>query len=125
MTKDDALLTVKTLRMEYICDIQDCFKEGGYDAEHKLCKECDGNREALTLAAEAMEKADKYRWHDLRKNPKDLPNKFEDVLIAFKNNPIVDVAMYGNGGIWATTSSTYRTGFVVAWKHIEPFKEQK
>ena len=29
--------------------------------------------EALFMAIKALEKADKYRWHDLRKNPDDLP----------------------------------------------------
>ena len=28
---------------------------------------------AFEEAIEALEKADKYRWHDLRKNPDDLP----------------------------------------------------
>ena len=32
---------------------------------------------AWHMAIEALEKADKYRWHDLRKNPDDLPEADE------------------------------------------------
>ena len=32
-----------------------------------------GSVEAWNMAIKALEKADKYRWHDLRKNPDDLP----------------------------------------------------
>ena len=33
--------------------------------------------DACILAVEALKKADKYRWHDLRKNPDDLPEADE------------------------------------------------
>ena len=32
---------------------------------------------AFETAIEALEKADKYKWHDLRKNPDDLPEADE------------------------------------------------
>ena len=31
--------------------------------------------EAIDMAISALEAADKYRWHDLRKDPKDLPTE--------------------------------------------------
>ena len=38
----------------------------------------------LEMAIEALEKADKYAWHDLRKDPTDLPPCEHEVEIAYK-----------------------------------------
>lgn len=44
------------------------------DAESKVGK-------ALIVAREALEKADEYKWHDLRKNPEDLPRSNGKYLV--------------------------------------------
>lgn len=41
-----------------------------------LSKEVDGDEyKALKMAIEELEKADKYRWHNIKDNPEDFPNK--------------------------------------------------
>ena len=82
--------------------------------------------EAIEMAVDALEKADKYRWHDLRKNPDDLPEdngygESEYVLI-MTGTPewnSWEQAYYHHGKrLW----STYEQD-VFAWRYIEPFEE--
>lgn len=40
-------------------------------------------REALDMSMELLEKADKHRWHDLRKDPKDLPEERDSIFAKF------------------------------------------
>ena len=87
-----------------------------------------GSLEALHMAIKALEKADKYRWHDLRKNPDDLPEGFEGsyeseyvlVMIGTPEWNSWEQAYYHHGKrLW----STYEQN-VFAWRYIEPFKEE-
>ena len=77
----------------------------------------------------ALEKADKYRWHDLRKNPDDLPEAIcggdeSEYVLAMIGTPewnSWEQAYYHHGKkMW----STYEQN-VFAWRYIEPFKEEK
>ena len=76
----------------------------------------------------ALEKADKYRWHDLRKNPDDLPEadeygKSEYVLVRLGTPEwySCEWAYYNhNAKVW----SLYEQN-VFAWRYIEPFKEEE
>ena len=82
--------------------------------------------EAIEMAVDALEKADKYRWHDLRKNPDDLPEdngygKSEYVLVMIGTPEwySCEWAYYShNAKMW----STYEQN-VFAWRYIEPFEE--
>ena len=84
--------------------------------------------EAWDMAIEALEKADKYRWHDLRKNPDDLPedNGYgeSEYVLAMIGTPEWngwEQAYYHHGKrLW----STYEQN-VFAWRYIEPFEESK
>lgn len=80
-----------------------------YDAYSSLCETCFEN--------EHFEE-DKYRWHDLRKDPNDLPKKFNQILAITSNgNCIVNRPLFSNVGlVWVLTG-------YVAWKYIEPFDE--
>ena len=78
------------------------------------------------IVSKALEKADKYRWHDLRKNPDDLPEGFEgsyesDYVLVMIGTPewnSWEQAYYHHGKrLW----STYEQN-VFAWRYIEPFK---
>lgn len=76
----------------------------------------------------ALEKADKYRWHDLRKNPDDLP---EDNGYGESDYVLVLAGCFEwNHCEWACYShsakkwSTYEQN-VFAWRYIEPFKEEE
>ena len=83
--------------------------------------------EAIEMAVEALEKADKYRWHDLRKNPDDLPEdngygKSECVLVMIGTPEWYswEQAYYKHDKrMWSTYDQN-----VFAWRYIEPFKEE-
>ena len=81
------------------------------------------------IVIKALEKADKYRWHDLRKNPDDLPeaicNGYEsDYVLVMIGTPEwnhCEFVYYNhNSRVW----STYEQN-VFAWRYIEPFKERE
>ena len=84
--------------------------------------------EANEMAVEALEKADKYRWHDLSKNPDDLPeadgNSESDYVLVMIGTPewnSWEQAYYHHGKrLW----STYEQN-VFAWRYIEPFEEEE
>ena len=84
--------------------------------------------EAIEMAVDALEKADKYRWHDLRKNPDDFPeavgggyeSDYVLVMIGVPEWNSWEQAYYKHGKrLW----STYEQN-VFAWRYIEPFKEE-
>lgn len=50
---------------------------------------------AVKMAIEALEKADKYRWHDLRKNPEDLPKHNNKVLVYYRKRNSEKKMQYG------------------------------
>ena len=84
--------------------------------------------EAIEMAVEALEKADKYRWHDLGKNPDDLPeadgNSESDYVLVMIGTPewnSWEQAYYHHGKrLWSTYDQN-----VFAWRYIEPFKEEE
>ena len=79
------------------------------------------------IVIDALEKADKYRWHDLRKNPDDLPEdngygKSEYVLVMIGTPEwySCEWAYYSyNAKMWSTYDQN-----VFAWRYVEPFKEE-
>ena len=84
--------------------------------------------DACILAVEALEKANKYRWHDLRKNPDDLPEADEygrsEFVFVMTGTPewySCEWAYYHHDKkLW----SIYEQD-VFAWRYIEPFKENE
>ena len=73
------------------------------------------------------EKSDKYRWHDLRKDPKDLPDKdgiYMVCIIFHAEEKAVGAAFYGimygykSGGDMLMPND----GKVIAWREIERFE---
>ena len=84
---------------------------------------------AWHMAIKALEKADKYRWHDLRKNPDDLPEAIGDgyesdyvlVMIGTPEWNSWEQAYYHHDKkLW----STYEQN-VFAWRYVEPFEEEE
>ena len=82
----------------------------------------------INKAEEALEKAEKYKWHDLRKNPDDLPDAWEYVLICtYKNEEYVaqvDTVLH----TWVLRDDEFDycevgSSMVKAWREIDPFKE--
>lgn len=83
---------------------------------------------AIETLIEAAEKQFKYRWHDLQKDPDDLPTKDEPVIVFCWND-------HGTGQY--TYKITRKNDLIlyrwkypypfrlkaIAWKYIEPFEE--
>ena len=85
-------------------------------------------REFNKTVTAALERADKYRWHDLRKNPDDLPeaigggyeSEYVLVMIGTPEWNSWEQAYYHHGKrLWTTYEQN-----VFAWRYIEPFKEE-
>ena len=82
------------------------------------------------IVSKALKRADKYRWHDLRKNPDDLPEADEygcsEYVLVMTGTPEWDNhewAYYNhNTRMWSTP---FCEQSVFAWRYIEPFKENK
>ena len=104
-----------------------------YDAEVDYYVYDDTSRvdEILQLnkvVSNALEKADKYRWHDLRKNPDDLPkadgNSESEYVLVMIGTPewnSWEQAYYKyDDMMWSTYDQN-----VFAWRYIEPFKEEE
>lgn len=96
------------------CDTRECGK--------KLCM-------AVDAAIKVLEKADKYRWHDLSKNPDDLPEAIgsgyesEYVLVMIGTpewNSWEQAYYHHDKKLW----STYEQN-VFAWRYIEPFEGEE
>ena len=84
---------------------------------------------AWHMGIKALEKADKYRWHDLRKNPDDLPEAIDGgdeseyvlVMIGTPEWNSWEQAYYHHGKrLWSTYDQN-----VFAWRYIEPFEEEE
>lgn len=83
----------------------------------------DGNEEAMYYATYLYEKAEKYRWHDLRKNPDDLPEIGRLVTCFCAGNQYQAMTIDKNKH-WNTCIALFMTSFVIAWREIEPFEEE-
>lgn len=91
---------------------------------------------AIEEAIEVLEKADKYRWHDLRENPNDLPEIDHAYGHTFSDDVLVITEEYENPVV-AYINLTLKVWFnpideeyleqdfgrPIAWKYIEPFKK--
>lgn len=87
----------------------------------------------LATLRELIEKQEKYKWHDLRKNPEDLPEVGKAITYLFE----VDYGCMVRR-IYNSTTATYdgkyhfakrkcngNTYTYIAWKYIEPFEEDE
>lgn len=92
--------------------------------------DCALNHEQLAKWLEELkelkEYKEKYRWHDLRKNPDDLPEEGKDVFVSVRGGCINRT--WHIGGNWrnATSKSSrcYSGKSVLAWKEIEEFESE-
>ena len=86
---------------------------------------------AIEEAIEVLKKAEKYRWHDLRDNPDDLPRQYGktrfsvDVLIATETDKCFSAIGYIDlvNRVWRSGTYGYERSGVIAWKYIEPFEK--
>ena len=79
------------------------------------------------IVIKALEKADKYKWHDLRKNPDDLPEADEygcsEYVLIMIGTPEWDNHewAYYNHNTRGWSTPFYEQN-VFAWRYIEPFE---
>lgn len=66
-----------------------------------------------------VEKTEKYKWHDLRKNPEDLP---ENTGVYLVKRP-TDRCTYCEYTVFVYNTKLWIEQSVVAWREIEPFEE--
>lgn len=70
------------------------------------------------------ERQDKYRWHDLRKNPEDLPKVEKQYLVAWQDGTY-DFLWFayvdGYGYDWQVAYFP-DVSSIIGWKEIEPFE---
>lgn len=76
--------------------------------------------EQIDMAIDALEKQDKYRWHDINEK---MPEECKDILLAVKSNSgvIVYIPTYTKGER-LNWKNQYQ---VIAWKEIEPYEVGK
>ena len=125
MTNKEAIMLLNpSTRILALAEIE-CYN--GFRGKEAYIK---AKEDACILAVEALEKADKYKWHDLRKNPDDLPEAIgggyesEYVLVMIGTpewNHCEFVYYDHNRKVWP---SLYEQN-IFAWRYIEPFKEEK
>lgn len=73
------------------------------------------------------EQINKYKWHDLQKNPDDLPEKFKDVYVCVLNRGKKTYnRTWLDGYAWRNATSKrathYQKGSVIAWREIDQFE---
>lgn len=76
---------------------------------------------AVKMAVEALDKREKYRWHDLRKDPQDYPTKGGYLLLRILIKTL-GRETYGVVECWADCEKEKDID-VLAWRYIEPFEE--
>ena len=128
MTNEEAIEMFKAIIMAEIDRLPHHYDaEVGEDVYDDI-KRVDELLQLNKIVSKALEKADKYRWHDLRKNPDDLPeadeygcSEYVLVMIGTPEWNSWEQAYYHHGKrLW----STYEQN-VFAWRYIEPFKEEE
>lgn len=102
----------------------------------RTCKSCDHYVVCCCVLDEAI--CDHYaeKWHDIRKNPNDLPEIDKRIIFIIKYPENESNYMTGNlyaaydGSMWFAsddhegyiTPGAYKTEEVIAWKYIDKFK---
>ena len=129
MTNEEAIKMFKAIIMAEIDRLPHHYDEevgeDVYDSTSKVNELLQLNK----IVSKALKKADKYKWHDLRKNPDDLPEAIgdgyeSDYVFVMTGTPewySCEWAYYHHGKrLW----SIYEQN-VFAWRYIEPFEENK
>lgn len=112
MTCKDAIKTIKTAIAEV---------EWNYPMDYAV---------AFEKAIDALKNEDRFRWHDLRKDPNDLPTDNMTVLVCIVHDYCDDDGWFSYDFGWFIESwfTNYHCrgieskGYkVIAWREIEPF----
>lgn len=99
--------------------------------EGRKCMESAEEHEQLADWLEELKELrkhkEKYRWHDLRKNPDDLPEDSKDVLVTVKGGCVNRTWHDSCGWRNATAKKAryYSNDRVIAWKEIKEFENEE
>ena len=128
MTNEEAIKIFKSIIIAEIDRLPYYYDEEVDDDVQYNIERIDEILERNKIVIKALEKADKYRWHDLRKNPDDLPeaigggyeSEYVLVMIGTPEWNSWEQAYYKHDKrMWSTYDQN-----VFAWRYIEPFKEE-
>ena len=128
MTNEEAIKIFKSIIIAEIDSLPYHYDEEVDDDVYDNIERIDEILELNKIVIKALEKADKYRWHDLRKNPDDLPeaigggyeSEYVLVMIGTPEWNSWEQAYYKHDKrMWSTYDQN-----VFAWRYIEPFKEE-
>lgn len=104
-------------------------KDEKYEAIHDVINAATINsitkKQVLNVVSFLFNKQQKYRWHDLRKNPDDLPEDNKQVLVSIKDGCIHRTWHDSHG--WRNRNSKiryYSDKSVLAWREIEEFDKE-
>lgn len=128
MTNKEAIEMFKAIMMAEIERIPSHYDAEVDDDVYDDISKVDEILKLNKIVSKALEKADKYKWHDLRKNPDDLPeadgNDESDYVLVMIGTPewnSWEQAYYHHGKrLWTTYEQN-----VFAWRYIEPFEEEE
>lgn len=85
--------------------------------------DCKYANASITLQ-ELVDKEEKYKWHDLRKDPYDLPTQDNRYLVVYDfKDEIVDMEFRGIE-VAAFMQGKFTIDGIVAWKNIEEFEDE-
>ena len=84
-------------------------------------------QQVLDVVSYLFDEQNKYRWHDLRKNPADLPEDNKDVLVTIKGGCVNRTWHDSCGWRNATAKKAryYSNDRVIAWKEIKEFENEE
>ena len=128
MTNEEAIKIFKSIIIAEIDRLPHHYDAEVDDDVYDNIERIDEILELNKIVIKALEKADKYRWHDLRKNPDDLPeaigggyeSEYVLVMIGTPEWNSWEQAYYKHDKrMWSTYDQN-----VFAWRYIEPFKEE-
>ena len=127
MTNEEAIKMFRAIIMAEIDRLPHHYDEEVGEDVYDSTSKVDELLQLNKIVSKALKKADKYRWHDLRKNPDDLPEAIGDgdeseyvlVMIGTPEWNYCEWAYYHHAKkVWSTHEQ--QDGF--AWRYIEPFK---
>ena len=129
MTNEEAIKMFKTIIMAEIERLPHHYDAEVDDDVYDDISSVDELLQLNKIVSKTLKKADKHKWHDLRKNPDDLPEAIgggyeSDYVLVMIGTPewnSWEQAYYHHDKkLW----STYEHN-VFAWRYIEPFKEEE
>ena len=130
MTNEEAIEMFKAIIMAEIDRLPHHYDAEVDDVVYDDISRIDELLQLNKIVSKSLEKADKYKWHDLRKNPDDLPEAIGDgyeseYVLVMTGTPEwndCEWAYYNhNTRMWSTP--LYGQD-VFAWRYIEPFEEE-